>query len=741
MPSAAQKLHLNKKDPLWPAIPSRITLEDPPLIAQVSKMMENAQPVQALRDSFRRDRVAANVSRKFAAPRQKESKVDRKRGRRCGTATSALEQAYLPGGVAPAMGLRQQRSRSGGSNCGSPSRGLSHAVSRHRGDSVTRLNNNHVGGRARDINEDFRPKMGLPGSSSEPLLSSAQSLSSDITSLASHRGFEFNFRSHGGSNFSLSSSSRTAQPSTHQPHERRHQHCNSGQQDSAEMPTWSASHGGGDTSPTAALSVMSSGDADTTPLPGVCYITYPPTPDLAAVSSSSPPAERGLDGPRGRARNSRSDAGSDVTQIARAARRGDSSVDLPGYVEEEEAEGGENSSAAAEVSPRETHEDECSFTVGGTANVSSPVGSWQNERCGNRDIADTGGPGRSSGEGGQGQRRPTEQPPLASEKTALKRHVAYDLEEDSGSYGSGLVGVGEMASMEGIAEQGSERRVAPRRQAGKGGGGGERPLRCGQKVISMMISDGHPLVASRGSPSLPGVDEHQLPPFWLAEMHDNMRKNRQARSPSSIQESRLNTDAETELTMVVRFFMAFGSKGGRDGLTLQDLEAAFRASRRADAFLAIEKKGKAAFIKCLAMLKAHGLSPEDWLQELLSKRKQDRLTTFEMGESIRGYNRAKPAWVRSHKHWLREFMISEKDLRWCQRFVDPDGNTDIDEEELSNAVRSTLDGKPRMSFEESRAVELILEFENFISTNRIRLVDLFERVDKDKGGTIDGEEL
>lgn len=29
-------------------------------------------------------------------------------------------------------------------------------------------------------------------------------------------------------------------------------------------------------------------------------------------------------------------------------------------------------------------------------------------------------------------------------------------------------------------------------------------------------------------------------------------------------------------------------------------------------------------------------------------------------------------------------------------------NTDIDEEELSNAVRSTLDGKPRMSFEESR---------------------------------------
>lgn len=40
-----------------------------------------------------------------------------------------------------------------------------------------------------------------------------------------------------------------------------------------------------------------------------------------------------------------------------------------------------------------------------------------------------------------------------------------------------------------------------------------------------------------------------------------------------------------------------------------------------------------------------------------------------------------------------------------------------------------------------RAVALILEFEKFISVNRIRLVDLFETVDKDKGGTIDGDEL
>lgn len=42
---------------------------------------------------------------------------------------------------------------------------------------------------------------------------------------------------------------------------------------------------------------------------------------------------------------------------------------------------------------------------------------------------------------------------------------------------------------------------------------------------------------------------------------------------------------------------------------------------------------------------------------------------------------------------------------------------------------------------QNRAVALILEFEQFISVNRIRLVDLFEKVDRDKGGTICEDEL
>ena len=40
-----------------------------------------------------------------------------------------------------------------------------------------------------------------------------------------------------------------------------------------------------------------------------------------------------------------------------------------------------------------------------------------------------------------------------------------------------------------------------------------------------------------------------------------------------------------------------------------------------------------------------------------------------------------------------------------------------------------------------RVVGLLLDFERYMFTNRIRFVDLFEKVDRDKSGTIDEAEL
>ncbi|CAN0071598.1 unnamed protein product, partial [Scytosiphon promiscuus] len=735
------------KEALWPAVPSRIVVEDSPLLAQVFELMEHAKPMQTLRHSSLRDRAIAGVARRETAQRERERTISRKRGRRSGTAHSALEQAYLPSGLSgESMGAGDGISRRpprGGWKRRGPAWNGSANIDRSEIRS-RRSDGGNFSCSSGDEKKEVRLRRGLPGSKSEQTISLQQSSGSD-TSFTSRGGVTFNL----GDNELLSSSWITPKSQV----KRRHRHRrdnrlpppNRSSRPKAAvatacttMKTLGSRVGGSycsDASPSASVSFASSssspGSKSPTPLPGVCYITYPPTPDLTAMAvpaSSDGSVGHGLndsDGSGG--------AGKGVSPITRK-HAGDPSMEFSdrqqgkGCAAPDTALTG--SSPPAHLLFREARGSSCDSTEGDDGEdwerVEEPPlvdGSHGRASTSTRDASPTS-PSLTRGaelEACNSQRLQQEQrrqpKPGADDQSGGKMFQ----HRESVSMG----GEGAEVGRSGREGHGSRRTRKSR------GRHTPNPCKARSRVRSKTAPTDHPLGTSRISPTLPGVDEHQRPVFWLAEMHENLRKNR----------TRMDTEIETELSMVVRYFMRFGAKGGRDGLTLQDLEAAFRASRRADAFVAIEKKGKAAFAKCLSMLEAHGLTPEAWLEELLSKRKGDSLTTFDMGESIRAYNRAKPSWVRSHKHWLREFMIPEKDLRWCQRFVDPDGNTDVDAEEFSNAVRSTLDGKPRISFEESRAVELILEFERFMAINRIRLVDLFEKVDKDKGGTIDEDEL
>ncbi|CAN0051141.1 unnamed protein product [Pylaiella littoralis] len=700
-----------KKDPLWPAVPSRIIVDGSPLLAQVSGMMEDAQSMEALRHSHSclRDRVIAGMARKNNVPQER----GRKRGRRCGTASSVLERAYSPAVVTGRIGgglAQQPRCRK---TTVGPAGGGRRVTDRKK--DAGRLGAGIESSR-QVTTAGLRSGRGMPATRSEPSFTLLQSPHSD----ASFGGFtSFGGGSSGGEEDSHLPTSRVVESSRHkvQHFEHHPDHFSSQRRlrGTAASAVASArntlkpggSAGGGATIPNPDPRALAF-DPDIASLPGVCHITYPPTLDLAAVDSSSL-LNGGVGGTGALMREER------ITRSARVRRDDDSFAGVQRRAEERS-----KSTESHQKGEEAGMEGESSDLPRGVEFTGTRRGSSTEENDTSAELS----LGRSGREGsGNCKAFPDPTPRLSPESSLLSA--------DPLSHSRGLARQGDNLEAERV-ESSTEGSSHNRNKSGGGGesSNGRRRRRCRNSVLSMMTKAGHPLVASNESPSLPGVDEHQPSSFWLAEMLDNMRKNR----------LRMATDVETDLTMVVRYFMRFGAKRGRDELTLQDLEAAFRASRRADAFVAIEKRGKEAFAKCLAMLETHGLTPEAWSEELLSG-KRDSFTTFDMGESIRGYNREKPSWVRSHKQWLRQYMISEKDLRWCQRFVDPDGNTDIDAKELSNAVHATLHGKPRLAREESRAVELILEFEKFISAHRIRLVDLFEKVDKDKGGTIDEDEL
>lgn len=354
--------------------------------------------------------------------------------------------------------------------------------------------------------------------------------------------------------------------------------------------------------PSSDAQPSSSLEADIASLPGVCYITYPPTPVLAAVTSSSA-LDGGLDGPRG--------AGSvreeNSTRLARV-RKDDDSFDLV----RRRAEGGDSIFAGP---PRRGE----AMGVDGESSDRPRDGRTFNE-CSRRESSPTEGGGSSAADISLGQPRGEDSgsyegfPDSASHSLSISRRLlsansssqnggvsrqADSLEageKDQSTEGSthngynrrrvgGKVWGGQQQQRECVhelaaAQQPSERgltangsgydepslqqqqppqveaetlrgrsthcetepmmteTVSPVDGQGGGGGGGghhqaarkriggRRRKRCGNSVLSTMTKEGHPLVASKVFPSLPGVDEHQLPSFWLAEMHDNMRKNR-----------------------------------------------------------------------------------------------------------------------------------------------------------------------------------------------------------------------
>ncbi|CAM9161191.1 unnamed protein product [Hapterophycus canaliculatus] len=701
-----------EKEPLWPTVPSRITVEDPPLLAQVSELMEHAKPMQTLRHSCIRDRVIADVARKKTTQREQERNISRKRGRRSGTANNELEQVYLPAGVASnGMGLGEGSSRerlcNGGKRQGPVWNGSANI---DRSESTSRRSDvGNIGRSRRGKIDGLRLSGCLPTTRSEQTISTLQpQLPSSGLPFASHWAHSLDLGDNGLSFPSWNT--RACQLERHHRQQRGHRLAvpspSTRRMPAVAMAATNTNTVGdrgtgshhSDSSPSAPLPValsLSSPDIDSSrPLTGVCYITYPPTPDLTAVvGAASPglPLKRSL-------YSGNSGSGTDKGIMAITRERTDGPpVGLTQRQKETAgaaAEGALTSgSSAADLTSPGAQDRSCGYRVdGGGLGVERQRGDFEEPSS----IAGSHGCTSTSAKDPSGT-----SPCLAhcaepdDSKQRQQRHLQQQNPRADDQSGVGKVGHRLSVSMGGEGAVGGRagRKARRRRQRRKGRGRQRLILGKNSSRLTMKTASTVNLLGgSRVSPTLPGVDEHQRPVFWLAEMHESLRKNR----------TRMDTEIETELSMVVRYFMRFGAKEGRDGLTLQDLEAAFRASRRADAFLAIEKKGKAAFAKCLVMFEAHGLTPEAWLEELLSKRKGDSLTTFDMGESIRAYNRAKPSWVRSHKHWLHGFMISEKDLRWCQRFVDPDGNTDVDAEEFFNAVRSTLDGKPRISFEESR---------------------------------------
>lgn len=283
--------------------------------------------------------------------------------------------------------------------------------------------------------------------------------------------------------------------------------------------------------PFLASSSSSPGAQSCRPLPDVCYITYPRTPDLTAMgvpASLDFSLECGLE-------NGNSDSGGDIGSMPTTVERtGGPSTEFP--QDPDEAAGAVaavelmNSSPPADPSSREAQDG----SYGGHMD-SDGVDGKRPLHCFEQPSAAEANHGRAStSEIRSSGRRPslahgTElEAGHSQQQQQQKRH--QQLREDDGPGGETLrrrvsVSVGGEGAEAGRAGQGGRTRRRRSRIRGRdrlslGNVSSSRRARMKTGPIN------HPLGASRVFPTLPGVDEHQRPVFWLAEMHENLRKNR-----------------------------------------------------------------------------------------------------------------------------------------------------------------------------------------------------------------------
>lgn len=266
-------------------------------------------------------------------------------------------------------------------------------------------------------------------------------------------------------------------------------------------------------------------------LPGVCYITYPPTPDLTATvvpASSDFSLECGLQNGDGGGGGDGADEGS--MSVTRERTRG-ASAELSQPKEKERSAAAE--AALTSGSPRE----DPSFRGVQVRSYCGPVD--ENGVDGEERHHSLEQPSPVEGSHGQASSSTTDPPgtktDLAhgaeleagnSQQNQLQQNPRAD-DERGGDNLQHRVSVSVGGGGDAGGPAGREARRRRRQRKGRGRQGMLFGRAINTNIVRVKTAPtGHPLGGSRVFPTLPGVDEHQRPVFWLAEMHENLRKNR-----------------------------------------------------------------------------------------------------------------------------------------------------------------------------------------------------------------------
>ncbi len=194
-----------------------------------------------------------------------------------------------------------------------------------------------------------------------------------------------------------------------------------------------------------------------------------------------------------------------------------------------------------------------------------------------------------------------------------------------------------------------------------------------------------------------------------------------------------------EIRRVVNYIDDMNEEGTNDGhVDSNELTMAFRRARRARAGRKYEEMGRNVVYKLEHLMKLQNMTPAQWFEHMdggvnpnPGAKSDGRVTNLELRQGLAEMTASK---------LYREYTFSEEDLTNLLRYMDPNGDGDLDVKEVEDAIRRAhLDDAA--SAVEAEAGQIMQKLEEFMNEKHMRVIDLFNVLDEDGSGEITIYEL
>ena len=200
-------------------------------------------------------------------------------------------------------------------------------------------------------------------------------------------------------------------------------------------------------------------------------------------------------------------------------------------------------------------------------------------------------------------------------------------------------------------------------------------------------------------PGLPAVDSHiEREDLKLSNLNAELRKARskflkrrrvKEEDPAAAAAPKVSVAAAAgfsmkEIRRVLKYIDSMGEPddGPSDGkISLLELDKAFRRAKRARAGKEYEVLGRECVYKLEALMDHNDMSVDEWFSEMDNSQggKGDgTVSTLELRRGLANMTKGKK---------MRDFAFSEKDLTDLLRYMDPNGDGELDIQEVGDAVR------------------------------------------------------